>query len=430
MDDQSRIALVRVGNPPDDTTPAVKFHLGDHLGSSNVVIDEAGNWVNREEYTPYGETSFGSFARKRYRFTGKERDEESGLNYHGARYYAPWLGRWISCDPIGLASGLNLYDYVRGNPVRLLDSTGLAPESDNICTSPHRAVSSSANKSDSPQDIATTQVPKGGNSSSHSPPITKSEPKSESNPVLKDRTHQQIEHNTAPIEATRPERNPPSIDTVPPENVKPKIVDGPFPRTTGLGWRTLAGGLAFLVMAAVIVHSPDTAAGGTALLAPAATPAAVAADPLDAGSIAGSPSTPAPPASIANLPGIQQANQIFWARHAMAEANRVGLKIAFEAATVEEMNASKVYLQVLQENRGQFGKAGTAFHDALGLPRRGIDRIIFGTYEEVKTKNPWGVVSGEDMLKGLQQAESYRAQGPHTLTYFDIGAGNKFVISR
>ena len=88
MDNQSRIALIRIGTPfPDDTTPAVKYHLGDHLGNSNVVVDEAGNWVNREEYTPYGETSFGSFARKRYRFTGKERDEESGLNYHGARYF-------------------------------------------------------------------------------------------------------------------------------------------------------------------------------------------------------------------------------------------------------------------------------------------------------------------------------------------------------
>jgi RHS repeat-associated protein len=103
MDDQSRIALIRVGAPfPHDTTPAVQFHLGDHLGSSHVVLDDTGGFVNREEYTPYGETSFGSFARKRYRFTGKERDEESGLNYHGARYYAPWLCRWTSCDPEGM----------------------------------------------------------------------------------------------------------------------------------------------------------------------------------------------------------------------------------------------------------------------------------------------------------------------------------------
>lgn len=125
MDDQSRIALIRVGTPfPDDTTPAVKYHLGDHLGSSHVVIAGDGAWVNREEYTPYGETSFGSFARKRYRFTGKERDEESGLNYHAARYYAAWVARWVSCDPKGLVDGPNLYRYTRNNPVCNLDPSG------------------------------------------------------------------------------------------------------------------------------------------------------------------------------------------------------------------------------------------------------------------------------------------------------------------
>ena len=87
VDDQQRIAIVRVGPAhPDDRAPAVQFHLADHLGSSTVVVDDTGALVNREEFTPYGETSFGSYARKRYRFTGKERDEESGLAYHGARY--------------------------------------------------------------------------------------------------------------------------------------------------------------------------------------------------------------------------------------------------------------------------------------------------------------------------------------------------------
>jgi RHS repeat-associated protein len=125
MDNQSRIALVRVGLPFDeDKTPAVKFYLGDHLGSSNVVIDESGALVNREEYTPYGETSFGSFAKKRYRFTGKERDEESGLYYHGARYYVPWLGRWASCDSKGMVDGTNSYIYIRNNALRYIDPTG------------------------------------------------------------------------------------------------------------------------------------------------------------------------------------------------------------------------------------------------------------------------------------------------------------------
>jgi RHS repeat-associated protein len=131
MDNQSRIALVRVGAPfPADVTPAVKFHLGDHLGSSTLVLDNTGALVNREEYTPYGETSFGSFAKKRYRFTGKERDEESGLSYHGARYYAPWLGRWTAADPAGTVDGPNLYAYVRGNPVRMHDPSGKASETD------------------------------------------------------------------------------------------------------------------------------------------------------------------------------------------------------------------------------------------------------------------------------------------------------------
>jgi RHS repeat-associated protein len=125
MDNQQRITLVRVGTPfPDDTTPAIKYHLGDHLGSSNVVTDNTGAWINREEYTPYGETSFGSFARKRYRFTGKERDEESSLYYHGARYYAPWLARWISCDPMGTVDGTNLYSYAKSNPLRYVDPYG------------------------------------------------------------------------------------------------------------------------------------------------------------------------------------------------------------------------------------------------------------------------------------------------------------------
>ena len=125
MDDQQRIALVRVGpTHPDDRGLAVQYHLGDHLGSNSLVADKDGSFINREEYTPYGETSFGSFAEKRYRFTGKERDAESGLFYYGQRYYASWLSRWASCDPIGEERGLNLYAYVRNAPLTRVDPTG------------------------------------------------------------------------------------------------------------------------------------------------------------------------------------------------------------------------------------------------------------------------------------------------------------------
>jgi len=125
MDSKSQIASIRVGSPfPDDQTPPIKYQLDDHLSSSNVLLDDGGVFISREEYTPYGETSFGSFARKRYRFTGKERDEESGLYYHGARYYAPWLGRWLSCDPVGIADSINLYQYAHQDPLRFIDLTG------------------------------------------------------------------------------------------------------------------------------------------------------------------------------------------------------------------------------------------------------------------------------------------------------------------
>lgn len=128
MDNKSRIAIVRIGDalPGDGAANVpIQYHFGDHLGSSNIVVDNTGAWINREEYLLYGETSFGSFARKRYRFTGKERDEESGLSYHGARYYAPWLARWMSCDPAGVGGGLNAYKYAHGQPMRYLDPTGL-----------------------------------------------------------------------------------------------------------------------------------------------------------------------------------------------------------------------------------------------------------------------------------------------------------------
>lgn len=129
-DGSIRVVALRIGDPlPGDQRPPVGYQLSDHLGSSVVTLDETGAPVNREEYSPYGETTFGGYARKRYRYTGRERDEESGLAHHGARYYAPWLGRWISCDPAGHVDGATLYAYVRGNPMRLVDATGLAAAS-------------------------------------------------------------------------------------------------------------------------------------------------------------------------------------------------------------------------------------------------------------------------------------------------------------
>jgi RHS repeat-associated protein len=128
MGDKGRIALVRAGPAsPGDSSVAIQYQLGDHLGSSSVVTDGAGQVTNREEFTPYGETSFGSVARKRYRHTGMERDEESSLAYHGARYYLPWTCSWVSCDPKAPSSDHNSYRHVVGNPIRLTDTQGTDP---------------------------------------------------------------------------------------------------------------------------------------------------------------------------------------------------------------------------------------------------------------------------------------------------------------
>jgi RHS repeat-associated protein len=54
---------------------------------------------------------------KRYRYTGKERDEESGFYYHGARYYAAWLGRWTSADPSGIENSIGTYEYEEGDHI-------------------------------------------------------------------------------------------------------------------------------------------------------------------------------------------------------------------------------------------------------------------------------------------------------------------------
>jgi len=277
MDDQSRIALMRLGNPfPDDTTPAVKYHLGDHLGSSSVVVDEAGSWLNREEYTPYGETSFGSFARKRYRFTGKERDEESGLNYHGARYYATWIGKWISCDPIGVGGGLNLYAYVKDNPMMLLDTTGLAPESDSICIPPMRSVSPSANNNDSPKGVATEQSSQRGTSPAHTPPTPISNPAPKDAPVLDNPTSRPasggVLGRAASTEVNKPESTPieksPTIDPTLGPSLKPRN-DSP-PATGGSGKWLLGGlgGLGGLVAAAIIAGAPPAIGIGVAAPAP------------------------------------------------------------------------------------------------------------------------------------------------------------------
>jgi RHS repeat-associated protein len=122
FDGGRRVVELQLGG--DAEVPAMRFHLDDRLGNSEVVVGADGDWVSREEYSPHGETTFGSFARKRYRVAGRERDEESGFCSFAARCYAPWLSRWISTDPAESVDGANLFAYVRNNPIRYRDAGG------------------------------------------------------------------------------------------------------------------------------------------------------------------------------------------------------------------------------------------------------------------------------------------------------------------
>lgn len=94
-----------------------------------IELDDQGRLISYEEYFPFGGSAYQAVASqtqtpKRYRFTSKERDDETGLLYFGARYYAPWLGRWTSADPSGISDGLNPYVYCSDSPVQKVDPDG------------------------------------------------------------------------------------------------------------------------------------------------------------------------------------------------------------------------------------------------------------------------------------------------------------------
>ena len=112
----------------------VRYLHHDHLGGVVAVTDEQGAVVERTEYYPYGEVRYELGDSQPYGFTGKEKDQSSGLMYFGARYYDPQLGRWAAPDPAFAELGENgiehyvdatiAYGYGRGNPVNRIDKDG------------------------------------------------------------------------------------------------------------------------------------------------------------------------------------------------------------------------------------------------------------------------------------------------------------------
>ena len=120
-----------------DPSGTVHYYLSDHLGSTSIVVSAAGAVENESEYYPWGgELKFSSNdSGNHYKFTGKERDSETNLDYFGARYYGNTLGRFLTPDwaakPVtvpyahfGDPQSLNLYSYVRNIPTSLVDGDG------------------------------------------------------------------------------------------------------------------------------------------------------------------------------------------------------------------------------------------------------------------------------------------------------------------
>jgi insecticidal toxin complex protein TccC len=120
------------GKPDGEEAAQVRYSLHDQVGSCVIEMDREGNILTREAYCPYGGTAWSASSGnamklKKLRYSGKEKDEQTGFYDYGQRYYAPSSSRWLSPDPAGTIDGLNLYAYVGGNPVTYTDPHGLMP---------------------------------------------------------------------------------------------------------------------------------------------------------------------------------------------------------------------------------------------------------------------------------------------------------------
>jgi RHS repeat-associated protein len=106
---------------------SVRWPLADHQGTIRDLVDSSASLLNHVKYDSFGKVTAETNAAVDFLFayTGREKDEETGLHYYRARYYDPAVGRFVSEDPIGfLAGDANLNRYVGNGPTNANDWSG------------------------------------------------------------------------------------------------------------------------------------------------------------------------------------------------------------------------------------------------------------------------------------------------------------------
>ena len=118
----TRLALLEQPLPQG----GIYYFINDHLGTPQKIMDQSGAVVWSAVYSPFGNaTAQAGGITNNLRFPGQYYDNETGLHYNYHRYYDPKAGRYLTPDPIGLAGGINLFAYVKLNPINAIDPLGL-----------------------------------------------------------------------------------------------------------------------------------------------------------------------------------------------------------------------------------------------------------------------------------------------------------------